>query len=130
MAYIIPDRWTQGEIHIDIDDEACEGPITTIRVEARGAVLLVMGEIVEDGNRLVVVRAHVMSIGVSPNDIGLANLRQVARVVMEQGGYDEIVIEGAFRTTGAQPGRRPGPIRFARDPIAQDQRRARRREND
>jgi hypothetical protein len=130
MAYIVPNRWKLDEIHIDLDEEACEGPIATIRVEARGTVLIVMGEIVEDGERLVVTRAHVSSIGVRPNDIGLSNLRQVARMVMEQGGYDEIVVEGAFRTTGAQPGRRPRPLRFTRDSVSDAQSCPRRREND
>jgi hypothetical protein len=130
MAYIIPDRWNPEEIQVDLDEEACEGPVTTIRVKARDVVLFVMGEIVEDGDRLVVTRAHVTSIGVGPNDIGIANLRQIARVVMEKGGYDEIIVQGAFRTTGARPGRRPGSIRFVRDSFAYDQRRARRREND
>ncbi|MGO9742067.1 MAG: hypothetical protein ACLPN5_11240 [Roseiarcus sp.] len=118
MAYIIPDRWNLDEIAITLVDELSTGVIATIRVEVVGIALLIMGEIVEDRERLVVTGVHVSSRGVKPNEIGLADLRQLAQAVMEVGGYDEIVVQGALRTTGAHPGHRPRPIRFARDPVA------------
>ena len=49
----------------------------------------------------------------SPNTFGRNGLKQIAKVAMERMGYDEIIIEGATRTTGANPGHRPRPIRFA-----------------
>jgi hypothetical protein len=92
-----------------------EGEVATIKVSAGGAALFVMGEIKEDGKKLVVSGVHISTEGVNPNEVGVRNLRQLVRAIMEIAGYDEIVVEGAIRTTGAHPGRRPHSIRFSRD---------------
>src|SRR5688500_18121847 len=52
------------------------------------------------------------------NAIGPGNLRSLAEVVMERLDFDALEIEGALRTTGASPGRRPRPLRFTRRPRA------------
>ena len=83
MAYNRPRRWNPEDIEIKLLDEASEGEVATIEVRAGGAALLIMGEIKEDGKRLVVGGVHVSSDGVSPNEVGVPNLRQVARAVME-----------------------------------------------
>jgi hypothetical protein len=44
--------------------------------------------------------------GKGPAQFGPGNLRKLADAVMEELGCDEIVMEGATRTTGANPGNR------------------------
>jgi hypothetical protein len=56
--------------------------------------------------------------GPGANAIGPGNLRSLAEVVMERLDFDALEIEGALRTTGASPGRRPRPLRFTRRPRA------------
>jgi len=115
VAYNNPRKWNAEDVEIKLIDEASEGDIATVKISVGGAALFIMGEIKKDGKQLVVTGVHVSSEGVNPNEVGLPNLRQIARVVMEIGGYDEIVVEGAVRTTGAHPGHRSRSIRFSRD---------------
>ncbi len=115
MAYKPPVRWNAEDVLIVLVDEVSEGKIVTLEVIAPGASLLIMGEIMEDSRRLVVTGAHISSKGVNPNEVGIANLKRVAQVIMEMGGYDEIIVEGAIRTTGAHPGHKPRAIRLARN---------------
>jgi hypothetical protein len=115
VAYNLRRRWNPEDIEITLIDEAGEGDVATIKVSAAGAALFIIGEIKEDGKRLVVSGVHISTEDVNPNEVGVRNLRQLARAIMEIGGYDEIIVEGAVRTTGAHPGRRPHSIRFSRD---------------
>jgi len=62
--------------------------------------------------RMVLERTHIDGPGA--NRIGLPGLRALARIAMEELDVDEIVVEGARRTTGAAPGRVPTPLRFRR----------------
>ena len=71
-----------GDIEVSLVDEASEGDVATVKVSAGGAVLFIMGEIEEDERRLTVRRAHVSSEGPNPNEIGIPNLRQVARKLL------------------------------------------------
>ena len=64
--------------------------------------------------------------GVDTNSLGYATLRKIAQGVLdlEEFRYVEaIVIEGAERSTGANPGRTPKPMRFRRalDPTWREQ---------
>jgi len=52
--------------------------------------------------------------GAGPNSLGVAGLRDLAHWVMELLDVDELRIEGATRTSGAGPGRRPAPLIFRR----------------
>lgn len=76
-----------------------------------------MAEPEELGRTLVLRRFH-MQAQAGANSLGPGNLRLLADLVMERMDYDELVVEGAFRTTGANPGHRPRPRRFARRPVA------------
>jgi hypothetical protein len=52
--------------------------------------------------------------GPGANSLGPGALRDLARWVMEVLDVDELRVEGATRTSGAGPGRRPAPIIFGR----------------
>jgi hypothetical protein len=106
--------WAPGDIQFDdLDYDATDHPVVSIRMTTPVGVVELMAEVAEIGRSLQLRRVHVQS-AVEANAIGLANWRLIANVVMEHMGYDEIIVEGAVCTTGARPGRRPQPIRFAR----------------
>jgi hypothetical protein len=74
-----------------------------------------MAEPAVDGTILVLKGLHMHGDGeVGPNAVGPGSLRVLADAVMERMGFDGIVVEGAVRTTGANPDHRPGRVRFAR----------------
>ncbi len=52
--------------------------------------------------------------GPGPNTADRSMLRQIAEWVMELLDVDELRIEGATRTSGTNPGRRPTPCIFRR----------------
>lgn len=110
-------RWARDDVKFELVPEDTAESVVTIKVTVPGGVLIFMGEPVEIGRTLVVRGAHVESRGVGPNGVGNYNLRLVAEVVMEEMDYDEILVEGEVRTTGANPGRRPGVIRYTRGHI-------------
>ena len=73
-----------------------------------------MAELEEQDRTLRLVGLHIQ--GAAANEVGVANLRVLIDAVMEKMDYDAIEIEGAVRTTGAGPGRRPGRLRFTYRP--------------
>jgi hypothetical protein len=52
--------------------------------------------------------------GGRPNSLGISGLRGLIRWAMEELDVDELRIEGATRTSGASPGRRPAALVFRR----------------
>jgi len=75
------------------------GTFNVAKGEARFA-----GELVEQGETLVVRGAHIEGAGT------LAELKSVAREFGREHGFKRVVIEGGRRTTGARPGHIPRPI--------------------
>src|SRR4051794_11984318 len=106
-------RWTPNDLSFDLVAETTGGPVATADIGTPGGTLRVIAELEERGRTLLLRGLHVES-EVKPNSIGLANLRILAQVVMERMDYDELVVEGAARTTGSGPGRLPGRLRFTR----------------
>ncbi len=80
--------------------------------------LIAIAEI--DSRTAMLSGCHIQGPG--PNTMGLSALRHVAQWTMELLDVDELRIEGAARTSGANPGRRPTPLVFRRadhvDPAA------------
>jgi hypothetical protein len=111
--------WERNEVSFDLFSELTADPVVTARVTTPDGEIWAMGEPVEEkaGARLRVLAFHMQGFGIGPNSIGHANLRVLADVVMERMGYDELVIEGAPRTSGAGPGRTPRVLRFASRPV-------------
>ena len=104
--------WQPGDIAFTILDDATDDPIVTAVVETPAGQLLMMAECHVEGRTLRVRRLHVQGEGA--NSVGAGNLRAIADIVMEGMDFDALEVEGALRTTGATPGRRPRAFRFAR----------------
>jgi hypothetical protein len=110
----IPDMpmWQREVISFQLDDEMTSDPVFTVVVVTPVGRLKFMAEPELIGSVWWLRRAHVQ--GARANSIGVANLMVLAQALMEKFGYDEIVVEGAVRTTGAHPGRRSRAHRFFR----------------
>jgi hypothetical protein len=114
LAYNRPVRWSGNDIDIEVDDLGTDDPVVPARITTPAGVLEVVAEPAQEGRRLVLERLHMHGVDVGPRQFGLANLRALAQAVMERMDLDEIVIRGAVRTSGANPGHRPGERRFTR----------------
>ena len=108
--------WQRDEVSFDLFADMTAHPVVTVRVTTPDGEIWAMGEPVEqdDGRALRVRAFHMQGFGIGSNSIGHANLRVLADIVMERMAYDELIIEGAPRTSGAGPGRTPRVLRFAR----------------
>jgi len=103
--------WTRGDIAFDIIDDMTVDPVVTVLVSTPDGPLEFMAEPEAHGTTLVLHRLHVQSVRQA---VGAANLMVLARALLEEMGFDEFVVEGAIRTTGANPGHRPRTLRFSR----------------
>jgi hypothetical protein len=103
--------WSPDAVQIEFDDQT-DDPVVTMRFTMLSGNMLVMANLSVEGRTLVLTGLHIQASQV--NRIGPANLRRLAELVMERMDYDELRIEGASRTTGANPGHRPGILRFTR----------------
>lgn len=90
-----------------------DDPVAAVVVSTPAGTLTFVAELMVEQDTLWLLGVHVQDM--SPNTIGPANLKVIARALMERIGYDELVVEGAIRTTGANPGRRPKSLRFSRN---------------
>jgi hypothetical protein len=105
-------RWQPDDIAFDIVAEETDHPVATVSFETPAGQIQIMAELEEQGRTLRLIGLHIQ--GAAANAIGIANLRMLAGTVMEEMDYDVIEVEGAIRTTGVGPGRRPGRLRFTR----------------
>ena len=106
--------WALGDVGpIEMEPADSDGDLVTIRVTTPAGPVLIMGQIDIAGRRLLVTGANIESDS-GPRSIGIANLRVIARAVLERIDCDEARVEGAARTTGANPGHRPRALRFTR----------------
>jgi hypothetical protein len=110
-------RWRPDQITFAVDESStdAEAGVWTFIVNVPGYTLKVMGDLTEvspDAKRIVLSGVHME--GASRNEIGPANLRMIGDRFCEVNGYDELVVQGGVRTTGANPGREPRRLRFKR----------------
>jgi hypothetical protein len=108
----------QDAVFLSITIDVSEGPVVIVSIEIAEGCLEVMAEIETDEKRRVITAKglHLHGAGFDANGLGPIRLRQIARAMLEELDYDECRIEGGVRTTGANPGRRPKPVRFTRKP--------------
>ena len=104
--------WRPGDITFDIIAEDTDHPVATVSFITPVGELRIMAELEEQGRTLRLLGLHIQ--GATANAIGTGNLRVLADAVMEKLDYDAVEVEGAVRTTGASPGRRPRCLRFTR----------------
>ena len=86
--------------------------VATVVIDVPGATIMVMGELEDVDGGLLVDRAH---ISITPPDIRVLTRKTmdlIADRILEDTGYDYIVVRGAARTTGARPGHIPRDLRF------------------
>ncbi|MCW4115130.1 hypothetical protein NPA31_009190 [Aurantimonas sp. MSK8Z-1] len=103
---------TPDDILVVIDEDLSDDPIFTAEIRTPAGTISVMGRFVVSGRSLEVADMH---IGGDPSlDWGWGRLRHIARLIAEKLDVDEIIVAGAVRTTGANPGRSPGRYRIAR----------------
>ena len=104
--------WGVADISFEIVDDMSDDPVVTLRIATPVGSLTFMAEPVMQGTILLLTRTHVQ--GAASNMIGAGNLLVIAQTVMEGMDLDGLVVEGALRTTGANPGHRPRVLRFTR----------------
>jgi hypothetical protein len=100
------------DISFELLSDMTDDPVVRLLVQTPVGQLMFTGEPVETAGVLISPGTHVQDA--SPNAIGAANLMVIAQALMERMDYNELIIEGATRTTGANPAHRPRPIRFTR----------------
>jgi hypothetical protein len=99
---------------VEIIREQSDENIVVARVVTSFGTILVMAEVELEDRSLILSGVHVQGDDVKANEIGVSGLRHMIQEAMEELGVDEIVIVGAVRSTGANPGRTPRPLRFTR----------------
>lgn len=101
-----------ADITFDFVDDVTSDPVVTIAVFTPAGTIKFMAEPAMAGRTLTLHGLHVQDL--QSNAVGAANLMVLADAVMEGMEIDGLVIEGALRTTGANPGRKPRILRFTR----------------
>lgn len=106
--------WGAARIAIVLVADDTDDPVVTAEIVTPAGTLRAMAE-PEWVDRLLILHGyHMHGENVGPNEFGWRQLRWLADAVMEILDVDEIRIEGEVRTSGANPGHRPRPLRFAR----------------
>lgn len=108
--------WTASEITFELLDDLSDDPVVTLRIGTPAGVLLAMAIPEADGNRLILRSAHINGEGqgFGSGHVGMANLLVIGNAFVERFEYDELVVEGAVRTSGRRNGHRPRALRFTR----------------
>lgn len=111
--------WRQDQISVqrwDIEGDDAEGYVITFEFETPDGLIRIMADAEDDERRsiLYLLNAHIEGPGA--NRAGISNLRMLAALVLERSGYGTVKVEGATRTTGANPGRKPRGLWFPHPP--------------
>ena len=91
--------------NIRFEHDPNEGDIVTIRVETPAGLVAIMAKVAFAPGFVQLKGTHIEGGG--PRTIGPANLRVLVKFLMKRFEVHEAIIEGAARTTGANPGHRP-----------------------
>jgi hypothetical protein len=89
-----------------------DGPTLMLEVILPRTRLEVVTSVRLDGNCLVLYDLHVDGPGA--HSLGVAEVRGLVRKAMEAYDVARVEIHGFERSTGANPGRKPRVLRFAR----------------
>jgi stage V sporulation protein SpoVS len=102
----------KDEIEYVLLDDGSEGQIATVEILLPDAKITIMGELADVDGGLVSERTHVQVVPAGAVVLTRKAMGVIAERIMEDTGYDFIVIRGAVRTTGARPGHSPRDLRF------------------
>jgi hypothetical protein len=105
-------RWVSGDTDFDIVPDMTDDPVLTVVVTTPSGSVTLMAEPTKQGRTLLLDGFHARDS--RANAIGAGHLMVLGQAMMERLGLDELVINGAVRTTGANPGRAPRNLRFTR----------------
>jgi|Deesub1362B_J571_1020462.scaffolds.fasta_scaffold20236_2 hypothetical protein len=108
--------WNAVDVTFEIDADATFEQVITVVIGTPQGRIFVMAEPREEGRTLILDGFNIHS-DAGAGVIGRANLKMLAQFVMERMDYDELVVQGTSRTSGAGPGRVPGKLRFSRSHI-------------
>ena len=103
---------TPEDIELVVDEADSEGACLLFEVRTPDGVLEGLGVVEVLTDRLVVRDLHIG--GNAEIRWGWSKLRTIGRLIAGKLDVDHIEIHGAVRTTGANPGRRPGVVRLSR----------------
>ena len=101
-----------ADVSFEIMNDMTDDPVVTLVAITPAGRLAFAAEFMNRGTTLVLRGTHVQDA--NPNAVGAANLMVIAQALMEGMGFDGLEVEGAVRTTGANPGHRPRAFRFTR----------------
>jgi hypothetical protein len=102
------------DIELVLDADASEDSCLLFDVVTSDGVLQLLADVEIADDHLVVRDLHVG--GDAQLRWGWSKLRAIGRLIAEKLDVDYIEVHGAVRTTGANPGRRPGVVRLSRAP--------------
>jgi hypothetical protein len=91
-----------------------EGDVVIANLPLGRGHIEVMAEVNFGGRIMVATGVHPGVHDLEPAEMTIGALRTIAMRLLEEIDHDELVVEGADRTTGARPGRRSKPLWFKR----------------
>lgn len=91
-------KWKPEEISFDFRYELTSGQVVTVRIQTPAGPVFAMAEVEERGRTLVLNGFHMHS-DAGRSAVGRENLHMLAQHVMEVMEYDELVVQGAARTS-------------------------------
>ena len=108
--------WSSADLSFVLLHDITDDPVVMVEIMTPVGRLFAMAEVRAVGRTLFLDGLHMHGAEAGANAIGPANLRVLAETILERMDYDELVVAGAVRTTGAGPRRRPGVLRFVSRP--------------
>jgi len=106
--------WTAADIEMVLDEDLTDDPVLTAEIATPAGRLKAMADVSLDNRTLHLIGLHMHGDDFGPSAFGAANFRRLANAVVEKLNCHEIVVEGATRTSGANPGVVPKQLRFRR----------------
>jgi len=106
--------WAAANIEIVLDEDLTDDPVLTAEIATPAGRLKAMADVSLDNRTLHLIGLHLHGDDFGPNEFGSANLRRLADAVMEKLNCHAIIVEGATRTSGANPGAAPKRLCFRR----------------
>ena len=100
------------DVELILDAATSDDPCLLFDVVTPDGVLQLLGDVEIAEDHLVVHSLHIG--GDAQVHWGWSKLRKLGRLIAEKLDVEYIEVHGAVRTTGANPGRRPGVVRLSR----------------